>query len=73
MKEWALKHPILTFFLADAAICGVVNIITSITGCCRKTVTVSAETTVTTAGGEDDDEPEEETEETKEDNGSEET
>lgn len=26
MKEWAFKHPIMTFFLVDAAIAGVVNI-----------------------------------------------
>ena len=27
MKEFALKHPILTFLLADTLICGVVNVI----------------------------------------------
>jgi hypothetical protein len=29
MKEFALKHPILTFLLADALICGVFNTIRS--------------------------------------------
>lgn len=32
MKEWCIKHPILTFLLADSAICGVVNIIKAVTG-----------------------------------------
>ena len=27
MKEFALKHPILTFLLADSLICGIVNTI----------------------------------------------
>ena len=27
MKEFALKHPILTFLLADALICGIVNVV----------------------------------------------
>lgn len=27
MKEFALKHPILTFLLADSAIAGIVNIV----------------------------------------------
>jgi hypothetical protein len=26
MKEWALKHPVMTFLLADAAIGGIVNV-----------------------------------------------
>ena len=30
MKEFAMKHPILTFLLADAAIGGVVKIVCSI-------------------------------------------
>lgn len=30
MKEWAIKHPILTFLLIDSAIAGVVNVIRSI-------------------------------------------
>ena len=27
MKEWIMKHPILTFLLADSLICGVLNTI----------------------------------------------
>ena len=26
MKEWALKHPVMTFLLADTAIAGIVNV-----------------------------------------------
>lgn len=29
MKEWIMKHPILTFLLADSLICGVLNTIRS--------------------------------------------
>lgn len=29
MKEFALKHPILTFFLCDTLICGVVNVLSA--------------------------------------------
>lgn len=32
MKEFAMKHPILTFFLADALITGIVNIVCSFSG-----------------------------------------
>lgn len=32
MKEFAIKHPILTFFLADSIVCGVVKIVAMITG-----------------------------------------
>lgn len=32
MKEFAMRHPILTFLLVDSAIGGVVKIVTSITG-----------------------------------------
>lgn len=32
MKEWCIKHPILTFLLADSAICGIVNVIKAVTG-----------------------------------------
>ena len=27
MKEWILKHPIMTFLLADTAIAGVINLV----------------------------------------------
>ena len=30
MKEFAMKHPILTFFLVDSAISGIVKIVTTI-------------------------------------------
>lgn len=30
MKEFALKHPIITFLLADSAICGVVRIVQAV-------------------------------------------
>lgn len=32
MKEFALKHPWMTFFLIDSAIAGVVNIVKCLTG-----------------------------------------
>lgn len=32
MKEFALKHPILTFLLADSAICGILNLVNALCG-----------------------------------------
>ena len=32
MKEFALKHPFLTFLLVDGAITGIVKIVTAFTG-----------------------------------------
>ena len=32
MKEWAIKHPIMTFLLIDSAIAGIVNTIRFIAG-----------------------------------------
>lgn len=36
MKEWALKHPWMTFFLVDSAIGGTVKIIVSVLRCFNK-------------------------------------
>ena len=46
MKEWALKHPILTFLLADSLICGVLNTIRSFAP--KQTVPASEDATVET-------------------------
>lgn len=32
MKEWAIKHPILTFLLADTIVAGIVNVIIAFAG-----------------------------------------
>lgn len=32
MKEWAIKHPILTFLLAGEVVTGIVSIVSAITG-----------------------------------------
>lgn len=50
MKEFALKHPFLTFFIADAIVSGVVKIVAMLTG--------NVETGDTTTNEEDsEDEP----------------
>jgi hypothetical protein len=43
MKEWIMKHPILTFLLADSLICGVLNTIRSFAP--KNTAPASEETT----------------------------
>ena len=45
MKEWILKHPILTFLLVDGALTGIFNTIRAFA---PVTTTVTTETTVTT-------------------------
>ena len=37
MKEYALKHPILTFLLVDSAIAGMVNIVWYVINAATKT------------------------------------
>lgn len=54
MKEFALKHPWMTFFLIDSAIAGVVNIVKCLTGYHDQ------ERTVTTSVTEDEGEKAEE-------------
>ena len=51
MKEFALKHPILTFLLADTLIAGVCNVFGSIFGKSNET----QESTVTISTTEEDD------------------
>lgn len=36
MKEFALKHPIITFLLADTLICGIVNAVKCVCMACGK-------------------------------------
>lgn len=40
MKEFALKHPIITFLLADTVICGVLNVLSAAFGKNKKEETV---------------------------------
>lgn len=44
MKEFAMKHPILTFLLADSLIAGVVNIIGHVTAAFGKNTVVEEKT-----------------------------
>ena len=36
MKEFALKHPFITFFIADGIVTGVVKIVAMLTGYAKK-------------------------------------
>ena len=45
MKEFASKHPFLTFFIVDAAITGLVKIVAMVTGYAPKPETEPKETT----------------------------
>jgi hypothetical protein len=53
MKEWILKHPILTFLLVDGALSGIFNTIRAFA---PVSTTVETETTVTTEEKENDNE-----------------
>ena len=53
MKEWILKHPILTFLLVDGAMTGIFNTIRAFA---PVTTTVTTETTATTEEDENDNE-----------------
>lgn len=54
MKEFALKHPFLTFFMVDATITGVLKIVAMLTGNFRIGNAKTGETTTNEEDSEDE-------------------